>query len=315
LAAAALYSHASPVLGQSGSGSEPVRVAILFAAKQSYRAAADAVDAALQAKGHSPMLIELPDEDDDAARERVRDELIRQDPTVVAAAGAPAAMFALQSLGNVPVVFFMVPNALDAPFMANDFSERPRVTGVTSDISPAEQVRWIRQIHPEVRSIAVLHSPRSKRTVAAIKDAAARNGIGCLAIEADRTEFPKAIQALTDIECDGVLMIPDSQVYNSACVQRLLLWGIRQKKPVWGFSEAVVKAGALAAQYPDSGAVGRQAAELVHGVIAGLDPAAIGLRYPAHVQTAVNGHTAKMIGVLLDENRFGKTAVRYGDDQ
>jgi len=217
-----------------------------------------------------------------------------------------------QSLENVPVVFLMVPNALDAPFMADDFSERPRVTGVTSDISPVQQVQWIRTVHPGVRSIAVLHSSHSKRTVAAIKEAAARIGMTCSAIEADRTEFPKAIQALSDIECDGVLMIPDSQVYDSACVQRLLLWGIRQKKPVWGFSEAVVKAGAIAAQYPDAEAVGRQAAELVRSVIGGLEPAAAGLQYPNHIETSVNDHTARMIGISLDERRIGKEAVHHG---
>jgi len=54
---------------------------------------------------------------------------------------------------------------------------------------------------------------------------------------------------LNKADYDSVLMVPDVQVFNAASVKRLLLWGVRQKTPVWGFSENVIKAGALAGQY------------------------------------------------------------------
>ena len=135
-------------------------------------------------------------------------------------------------------------------------------------------------------------------------------------IPAARDEFPAAIEALNNSQYNGVLMIPDAQVYNSPNVERLLLWGVRNKKAVWTFSENVVAAGALAGLYCDPAKVGVQAAELIRNIVRHDEIAASGLHYPHSlgeaIRGAVNVHTAEMIGAPLDERIVADGVTRVG---
>jgi putative ABC transport system substrate-binding protein len=288
------------------------RLGVVFEPREPYRLAVDAAVTSLRAAGHECDLIELP-LGDEAALQVALKQLADAKPTVLLAAGPTAASRALETCADVPVVFCMVPNALDAAFLASDSAARRRVAGVSSDIDPTEQVEWIIRTYPRAKKVGVLHSARTAKTAASLGEAGQKRGLDVRTIPANRDEFPQAIDALDRQGCDSVLMIPDAQVFNSANVERLLLWGLRQKKPLWTFSENVVKAGAFSGLYCDSAAVGRQAAGVVEEVVRGKAPTAIGLRYPQTVRRAVNVHTAEMIEAPLDEQVFTSGVVRLGE--
>lgn len=291
---------------------EPARVSILYGAHVSYQKAAASLEASLKAQGTKCSLIALPKGKDPADRRRVREELLRTKPAVIATAGTAATSFAIQQFHDVPVVFFMVPNARDASFLNGNRSARGYVGGVTTDVSPEDQIGWILKLHPACKRIAVFHSGRTRKTVEALQSAASRRGVTIVPIKADKGRFPEAIDSLEAAKCDGILMVPDAKVYNSASVQRVLLWGIRHKKPVWAFSESIVKAGALAGQYVDSHEMARQAADLVHNLICQEKSLSTGLHYPRQFKTAVNEHTAAMIKVSLGSPAVGRHTIRFG---
>jgi ABC-type uncharacterized transport system substrate-binding protein len=219
---------------------------------------------------------------------------------------------ALETIPEAPVVFFMMPNALDANFLHDDSRHRARVAGVTSDVAPAQQVDWIRRTQPDRNRIAVLCSTRTERTAEALEIAGRARGIEISPVHARHDRFPAAIDALNEGGFDGVVMIPDSQVYNSPNVQRLLLWGLRQKRPVWAFSDKVVKAGALAGIYSDPARVGNQAAEIAGEILRGKNPKAIGLRHPRSPGRAVNLRTAEMIGAELASDVLASNVTKLG---
>lgn len=288
------------------------RVAVLFGDRGPYRPAAEALAASLRAAGHDCELVKLAT-GDAAAQQQAVERLLKYKPTLVATGGAGATVRALEAVPEVPVVFFLVPNALDAPFMASGSATAKRLAGVTSDIDPNQQIDWILKTYPKARRVAVLCSERSQRTGASLQKAGRKRGLEITPIRATRDEFPRAIEALNGNGCDGVLMIPDAKVYSSPSVQRLLLWGIRNKKPVWAFSDKVVKAGAFAGLYCDSRAVGNQAAVLVREIIGGKQPATIGLRYRNRFGRAVNVRTAEMIGASPGKNILDPGVVRFGE--
>ncbi len=288
------------------------RIAILFRNQASHLEAATALETRLLESGHACTLIELPKTADAVAQEAAVRKLVAARPSVVASAGTKATLLALQTLPDTPVVFFMVPNALDARFMARGNPYRHRVGGVTTDISPEDQLDWILRIIPDTRTIAVPHSERSARTFAAIESAGRKRGVTIRAVQANKENFVEVIERLNADGCDGVLMIPDANVYSSLTVQRLLLWGIRQKKPVWAFSENVVRAGALGGIHGVGGAVGHRVAGLVQQVINGKDIARIGLKYPMRTGHAVNDRTAQMIGVSLPRHKLASDTARFG---
>ncbi|MCK4342480.1 MAG: hypothetical protein KAY37_12240, partial [Phycisphaerae bacterium] len=299
---------AVPALAQTSQA----RVAILFGAKGPYQTAADALAEELRAGGYESILIEWPAGDGEE-REKALQQVVDFKPTVVATGGTTATMRALEAVPEVPVVFFMVPNALDAPFLADNFPARKRVAGIASDIDPAQQIDWLKRTSPMTGKTAVLCSSHSQRTAAALEKAGRDRGLVVTALPAARDEFPKAIDALNNGRYEGVLMIPDARVYNSPNVQRLLLWGARQKKPIWTFSPNVVKAGAFTGLYCDSKAIGKQAAQMIKDVVGGKKPETIGLQYPRSIGRAVNVHMAEMIGIALNDEEFNSKVVRLGD--
>lgn len=305
----ALSPSASVVHG-AGSNASAAPVGILFTPYKTYRDAAEAIEAALKEAGHRCILVELPVEADKAVA-----RLIDAKPGVIVAAGASAAAIALEKIPRVPIIFCMVPNALDADFLPGGDTRQSRLAGVATDVSPTEQVAWITKLCPDVRNIGVLCSDHSKRTTEAIRAAAKTRGVTVTPIESDKDEFPKAIDALNSKGCDAVLMLPDAKVYNSANVQRLLLWGIRQKKPVWAFSTNIVKAGAFAGQFADPQSLNRQTAELAARIVNGAPISKVGLVYPQREQSAVNERTAELIGIPLDPRILESIAVRYGKEQ
>jgi len=293
-------------------GTEPVRIAILCPAHKSYREAVTVIEAELEKSGHQCIHVELPSDGENSQLEAALAQLSQIRPAVIVTAGAEATTVALEATEQVPVIFCLVPNALDQSFMAGNSRHRARLAGATTDIAPREQVKWLRETRPRTRNIAILYSDRTKRTMQAIRSAAESQGITVCAIEAHKSDFPKAIETLNSTHCDGVVMLPDAAIYNSATVQRLLLWGIRAKKPVWTFSANIVKAGAFTGLYCDRVSTGHRTAELVKKVIAGTDAATIGLEYCDCFKVALNERTAEIIGVSLSRRTAGAVTIRYG---
>ena len=108
-------------------------------------------------------------------------------------------------------------------------------------------------------------------------------------------------------------MIPDATIYNGASIQHLLVWGIREKRAVFAFSDKIVKAGALAGILTSPADVGRKTSEVVDQIIAGKSPDDIGIVYCEQVSRAINSHTARMISAPIDEARRDKDIQILGD--
>lgn len=300
------------IFGGAGAlGDEPVTV--LISSRGPYQTAADQAVAELKRAGVACRLV-VVDAADKQARRAELTRLKQASSPVVVAGGAALTVELLEAVPAAPVVSMMTPNAADASFVRRGSQHGRRVAVVTSDVDPQRQVDWIMATEPDCKRVAVLCSSRTQQTADAIRDAAARRRLEIIPIQAKRDKFPAAIDALNSSSVDGVLMIPDSWVYNSPNVQRLLLWGVRQKRPVWAFSPKIVKAGALAGVYSDPTQVGAETARVVQRILDGASPDSIGLRYLNSYGRAVNLHTAERIGVKLskreiasdDVTKFGK---------
>jgi len=310
--AVVICSWTQMAMAEPRAAGDRTRVAILCSPYRSYREAASALQEALEQGGCECVLIELPKAGDEPARKEALKRLAEAKPVVIATSGANATSIVLEAVPNTPVVFFMVHNALDAAFMANGNPNRARVAGVAADVSPKDWIDWIVRLDPYGKRIGVLRSPRTRRTVEALEQAARHRGVILSVVDVEENGFLKAIDALNNKDPSSILMTLDPKVYNAATVEHLLVWGIREKKPVWAFSASIVKAGAFAGLYPQAKAVGRQAAELVQKVIEGTAPNKLGVQYPRQVTKAVNDRTAEMIGVTLSSKATDERTVRFG---
>lgn len=302
---------------------ENQRIALLLSSSEQYEHAKTLVGEALTRDGHQCIAIqfspkrEVPSPESSPAAsgaetpERAGERLLEFKPRAVVSFGTLATTLALRALPDTPVIFCMVPNILDREGSLSPEQEQRRLAGITTDIDPAEQVGWIRRLSP-VKVMGVLVSDRSRRTAQAFAEQAGKAGITVRVISASRDSFPDAITSLEDQGCKAALMIADAEVYNAASVQRLLLWGLRNRHPVWTFSPNLVKSGAFAALYADPEAIAKQTAEMVKKVLKGEDAARLGTQYPRPVLGAANLRTAELIGTPLDKGAIASLTVQYG---
>lgn len=293
----------------------PANVTVLCGHRNMYESAATALIESLKKKGHNCQLVEWPKSSDKSGRQRVLDQITASKPNIIVASGSSATSDVLDQIKGIPVVFYMVPNALDAPFMTSGARDQERIAGIAADISPTERIRWIKQLDMSTKRLGLLYSQRTKKTMESFREAARRHGVEIIAVETSRDLIPDAIETLSAEHVDGVLMIPDAAIYNSASVQRLLLWGARQKKPVWSFSQSIVKAGAFGGQYANDEALGRQTADLVQRILDGTPPSKLGLQFPDQIESAVNTHTSDVIELELKDSILRSNVVRFGDQQ
>ena len=131
-------------------------------------------------------------------------------------------------------------------------------------------------------------------------------------IAAQADTFSEAIDKLSASGCDAVLMLPDPHVYNSASVKELILWGLRQKKPVLTFSSNIMEAGALSGQWVEPQVNGTDAAVLVRRILQGTSPTRLGLHYSRKTIRAINRHTAGRLGI--DISKWSDKDIRIVGD-
>src|SRR5207237_6742734 len=156
-----------------------------------------------------------------------------------------AANGARKALGDVPIVFCMV------PYYEKYSLEAPNVTGIalTSDLSV--ELSALHAIAPAARRVGILEDPRYSQKV--IDDAAkvvADKGVSIVPLELDSAaRVDKPLKAAKG-KVDAMLMIADKTVGSAAVVKRLISFCDDEKLPLIALSASQVKEGALVSLSP-----------------------------------------------------------------
>lgn len=136
--------------------------------------------------------------------------------------------------------------------------------GVSVRVSVAAQFELIERTLPQVRAVGMIYRAADggdrwrRRAEAALPSHWVLHHV---ALE-DHDSASEAIAALMRHDVDVVWTMPDRSVYDAATVRALLLAMLRQRTPVFGFSPAFVRAGALLGVGMTPQSQGRRAAEL-----------------------------------------------------
>jgi ABC-type uncharacterized transport system substrate-binding protein len=131
-------------------------------------------------------------------------------------------------------------------------------------------------------------------------------------------EFPSisaAIAALVQKNVDIVWTTADQRLYDNASVRALLLSCLREKIPVWGFSPAFVRAGAVVGVGVEAAAQGKQAADLLIALL--KDPKSVKnkVQSPREYQIAVNLIVAKDLNLDIPESVPQRAAFVYRSEK
>ncbi len=215
--------------------------------------------------------------------------------------GVAATRLVAESGDKRPSFAVMIPASSWRVIVANQ-SHLPR-TAVFLDQPFLRQLALIEAVLPAARDVGVLLGPVSMAEDEAIS--AAANELG-LRIHAARPATPEdIIPAASSVlrRSDALLAVPDPTVYNRSSVRGVLVTSFRMRRPLFGFSEAWVQAGAVAAVFSTPVQVGADLADMLHAWLD--DPHSIPApRSPVRFSIAVNRQVAFALGINAPTDEF-----------
>lgn len=223
----------------------------------------------------------------------------RRRPTIYLAVGPVALKNAMSMAEQDSVVVSLYNSSVSYRSVTENKKASPSVTAIFADPSPAHQLRLISLIHKRSARIALLYSDKSEHLVGWIRKSAKEMG---------NQVFPEKIagttedlnQKLRDINGYPVLLaIPDASIFNAENIRNILLSAYRGDQYVIGFSQSMVKAGALATVKSELSDIAEHARELVSEIdVGGAVPEP---DYPRYFSVSVNEAVANSLNVVIDD--------------
>lgn len=168
------------------------------------------------------------------------------------------------------------------------------------DQPPVHLVALARALLPKARVLAIVVGPVGRRHLEEVRDEAENLGFEPLIGTLDANDNPLAVLSPLVRVADAVLVVPDDADFNSAMAKWLLQLSFRARAPVIAFSNAYVRAGALASIFTAPQDVGREGAELIAaGLPAGGLPREMQL--PRRYSLAINRDVAQALGIEVPD--------------
>jgi ABC-type uncharacterized transport system substrate-binding protein len=190
-----------------------------------------------------------------------------------------------------------------------------KYTSAQSDLITAQpecrHIQLIKSLNPSWSTVGVLTSVNSADIAAALIHCAIKYNLNLqLYAITDNSDLLVTLEAA--IEDNKVLLaITDPLIYNSHSVKNILLTAYRHRKPVIGYSDSFVQAGAVAAVYTSPQTIGDKAARII------LDFFENNWQFSKNIYTArdfsisINKQVAKSLDITLPaEKSIRKDIVR-----
>jgi ABC-type uncharacterized transport system substrate-binding protein len=222
-----------------------------------------------------------------------------------------------RSESNVPVLSVLLPRLTFERIVAES-SRRNRPGSFSAlylDQPVSRQLNLLRHALPGRKRVAALIGPESAPLLPRLRTAIGRAGLE-LQVEqvSEESEIVPALNRLLPNN-DVLLALPDGVAYNRNTARPILLTTYRYQRPLVGFSQAYVTAGALVAVYTTPAQVARQAADLLRALPPGR-PVLGAPQYPSNFSVAVNRNVARSLGLdIPDESVLREALERAGEGE
>jgi putative tryptophan/tyrosine transport system substrate-binding protein len=168
------------------------------------------------------------------------------------------------------------------------------------------QLALIKTILPETKKVGILLGPSSSQYIELLREEADELGLSLMDETAsqDVELIPKLKKMLDSSE--ALLAIPDRLIYSRETAASILQTSYRHQKPMFGYSQSYVKAGALASVYSSSKQLARQAAEIA--IKSQAAPTQLpSPQIPKYFSVAVNQQVAHSLNItIIDEEMIYK---------
>ncbi|WP_084629071.1 ABC transporter substrate binding protein [Neptunomonas japonica] len=182
-------------------------------------------------------------------------------PTIVLTIGSAAFEKALGKFKTSPIIASFLPRRVYEELLARAFRSSNNTTAIFIDQSMLLQLALARLITPTGTTIGTVFGASSINERERVYHAAKTMGFNIKSVVLNSDNNPvNTLQPIIQ-DTDVFLAIPDQSAFNRASAKWSLFLALRLKKPLIGFSEKYVDAGALAAIFSSPQQIGQHAAE------------------------------------------------------
>ncbi|MBM4318440.1 MAG: hypothetical protein FJ125_00410, partial [Deltaproteobacteria bacterium] len=228
---------------------------------------------------------------------KLAEKLRRENPDLLVALGAEAAILSRRELRSFPLVFGLI----EDDWQSHDLRSGKQATGVACHPSPEQVLERLKKVAPLVRRIAVLHDPaRGAERLRRLEPVFAALKMTMLPGEVPAGD--KLAQALARLreQVDAWWLLPDPVLVRQEAFSQLLEEQLQGSRPLIAPSGELVHAGALLAVEADRRAIGIQLADLARRILfGGLSPAELEVQEPERVVWHLNKAAAARIGLEI----------------
>lgn len=197
---------------------------------------------------------------------------------------------------KIPVLAVMIPKY----GVAELFAARPRGTQTSAiflDQPWFRQVALVRAALPERTRVGVLYSSNAGLDLGELRNQLAKHG--ATLIEKQHISAEPLFDDLDELlsRCDVLIAVPEGGIFNSANIRNILLSSYNRGIPLVGFSEGLVKAGALLAVFstPEQIALQARTATATYARLRRLPEPLT----PAFFSVAANREVARSLRITL----------------
>lgn len=247
-------------------------------------------------------LVDLPWADTDA--KEIERRILQERPDAVVAVGLRAAVFCRDRLARIPIVYCAVQNPEEHDLQG------AWITGVRTEVSPEDELAALKQAVPDAHTVGFFYGPvAGAHELERAKAAAAASGIHLVeAPVANPGELAHTARELAT-RVDAFWMPADPVLATPEAFHFLLELSLRTRRPLFVFSDALVRAGAYAGLEPDFERAGERAAQAVQRIRSGERAGDIPVAREKEARLVINQATARAIGRDVPKGLAGPVEV------
>lgn len=207
----------------------------------------------------------------------------------------PSAQALAQQIKKTPLVFAAVSDPLEAKIVTSLKHPEGNITGVADQPPVRQQVGFILESLPSLKTLGVIYNPGEANMVAFLRELqkiASEKNITLLSVAAPKSaDVQAAAHSLID-RVDAFFIGNDNTVVSG--LEPLVKVCLNCKKPLFMSDPDSVERGALAAYAYDQHQIGRQVGKMVAKVLKGKAPSDIPVETPQKLKVYVNPKTAEL---------------------
>ncbi len=231
-------------------------------------------------------------------------KITKEQPKLIFALGALAAVRTKENITHIPIIYTQVLHPEDKSLTGEN------VTGVGIEVAPKKQFSALISILPEVKSIGVLYSRLSNRTIASARESCRNMGLKFLAVKLEHPgQLPDELNKLSK-DADVLWLVPDSLVINKNSLRYMLLFTLENRISFMVYNKGFVKAGALFSFSANNINLGRQAGRIAQKVMQG-EAITPGVVPPLNTELAINLNTARRLEIQIPQRIIEKAVHIY----